>query len=135
MRALRVKINDGAPVVAGADDLGVLTLIVTCVGALGPKARSPRGHDVELLKLDLGGLTCRASGVADENIDWLSQFPLKLGDRVEVELIETDSPDPIDHAELAKRREDGTKEYYEHCKETYFKLRSHYEPDAKTPGR
>jgi hypothetical protein len=130
MRALRVTINGGIPVVGGAADLGVLPLIVSCVSALGSDAQSPRGNDVESIKLSLGGLTSRGGGATDEHIDWLSQVPLKVGDRIEVELIETDSPEPIDHAELARRRETDTKEYHEHCKETYFKLRSHYEPEV-----
>lgn len=130
MRALRVTINGGKPVVAGADDLGVLSLIVSCVGALGPKARSPRGDEGEQAKLDLGGLTSRADGVTDEHVNWLSQLPLKVGDKIEVEIVETDSPDPIDAAAEVKRRESDAREYYEHCKETYLKLREHYEPEA-----
>src|SRR5262245_16654015 len=103
MRALRVTINGGTPVIAGADDLGVLSLIVSCVGALGPKTRSPRSDDA--ITLDLGGLTSRGNNVPDEHIDWLSRVPLKVGDRIQAELIETESPDPIDRARLAKQRE------------------------------
>src|ERR1041384_7956139 len=123
MRALRVTINDGSPVVAGADDLGVLSLIVSCVGALGPRARSPRDGDAEALTLNLGGLTSRGNDAQEEHVDWLSQVHLKVGDRIAVELVETESPDPIDHAKLAKQRETDAKKYYDHCKETYFKLR------------
>src|SRR5262245_11275498 len=102
MRALRVTINDRTPVVAGADDLDVLSLIVSCVGALGSTARSPRGKDHDERTLNLGGLTSRGDGVPDEHVDWLPKIPLKVGDRIQAELIETDSPDPIDRAELAK---------------------------------
>jgi hypothetical protein len=130
MRALRVTINDGKPVVAGADDLGVLSFIVSCVGALGPNARPPRGEGGEQITLSLGGLTSRAAETADEHVNWLSQLPLKVGDKIEVEILETNSPDPIDSAAEAKRRESDAREYYEHCKETYLKLREHYEPEA-----
>ena len=129
MRALRVAINGGTPVVAGAEDLGVLSLIVSCVGALGPRTQSPRGNDADEQTLTLGGLRCRGDGGPDEHVDWLSQVPLKVGDRVAVEILETESPDPINRAELAKRRESDAKKYYEHCKETYFQLRQHYEPE------
>jgi hypothetical protein len=129
MRALRVTINGGKPVVAGADDLGVLSLIVSCVGALGPNARPPRGEE-EQITLNLGGLTSRAAGIADNHANWLSQLALKVGDKVEVEILETNSPDPIDSVAEAKRRESDAREYYEHCKETYLKLREHYEPEA-----
>jgi hypothetical protein len=129
MRALRVTINGGKPIVAGAEDLGVLSLIVSCVGPLGRKARPPLG-EAEQAKLDLGGLTSRADGVTDEHVNWLSQLPLKVGDKIEVEILETDSPDPIDSASEAKRRESDARKYYQHCKETYLKLREHYEPEA-----
>src|SRR5690349_15619112 len=104
MLALRVAINGGKPVVAGADDLGVLSAIISCVGALGPRARSPRGDGAEAMTLNLGGLTSRGNDAPDEHIDWLSQVPLKVGDRIAVELIETDSPSPIDRAKLARKR-------------------------------
>ncbi len=130
MRALKVTINGGAPIIAGADDLGVLSCIVTCVGALGPKAQSPRDDGTEALTLNLGGLTSRGTDAPDEHIDWLPQVPLKIGDRIAVELIETESPDPINRAELAKQREADAKKYYEHCKETYLQLRPHFEPEG-----
>jgi hypothetical protein len=130
MRALRVKINDGAPVTAGADDLGVLNLIVSCVGPLGPSAVCPPSTNVERLKVNLGGLTSRGSDARNEHLDWLSDVPVNIGDTITVEILETDSPDPIGHAEEVKRRESDARQYYEHCKETYLKLRDHYEPEA-----
>ncbi len=68
--------------------------------------------------------------MADEHVNWLSQLPMKVGDKIEVEILETNSPDPIDSAAETKRRESDAREYYEHCKETYLKLREHYEPEA-----
>ncbi|MEO8677214.1 MAG: hypothetical protein ABI569_16680 [Casimicrobiaceae bacterium] len=130
MRALKVRINDQTPVTAGAADLGVLSVIVTCVGKLGPDAVSPRGSEADELKIDLGGLTSRPADSVNENFEWLPGVPVKVGDKITVEILETEHVDPVDRAEHVKRRESGAKEYYEHCKETYFKLRSHYEPEA-----
>jgi hypothetical protein len=130
MRALKVQINDQAPVIAGAADLGVLNAIVSCVGQLGPDAVSPRGNEADELKLDVGGLTSRTAGTVNENLNWLPGVPLKVGDKITVEILETAQVHPVDHAEEAKRRKSDAREYYEHCKETYFKLRSHYEPEA-----
>ena len=129
MRAFRVWINDGAPVTAGADDLGVLSFIVSAVGALGPRAHRP-SDEPESLKVHLGGLTSRGNDAADEHVDWLPETPLKIGDRITLEILETDSPDPIDHAELAIRREADARAYYEHCKETYLSMRAQFEPEA-----
>ena len=130
MRALRVQINDQAPVTAGAKDLGVLTAVITCVGKLGPDAVSPRGDQTESLKVDLGGLTSRSSNQTNENLDWLQSVPVQVGDKITIEVLEATCVDPIDHAEQAKRRQTDTREYYEHCKETYFKLRDQYESEA-----
>jgi hypothetical protein len=53
-----------------------------------------------------------------------------VGDKVVVEILETDSADPIDRASLSKRREADARAYYEHCKETYLSMRTEFEPDA-----
>ena len=46
MLALRVRINDKESIVAGADDLSVLSAMVTLTGKLGRNAVDPgRGHD------------------------------------------------------------------------------------------
>jgi hypothetical protein len=130
MRALKVQINNQTPVTAGATDLGVLTVAITCVGKLGSDAISPRGDQADELKVTLGGLTSRSADQVNEHLDWLSDVPLKVGDKITIEILETARADPIDHVEQVKRRESGAREYYEHCKETYFKLRGHYEPEA-----
>jgi hypothetical protein len=32
---------------------------------------------------------------------------------------------------LAEQRESGERQYFEHCRETYLKMRRKYEPEAK----
>ena len=130
MYALKVRINQGPEVVAGADDLGVLSAIVTCVGQLGLAAMPRRGNEKPDCTILVGGLTSRPASAADEHLLWLSREKLTPGDVVVIELIETESADPINSAEEAKRQESNEREYYEHCKETYFELRKKYEPEA-----
>src|SRR5215203_5800052 len=81
MYAFKVQVNDEAPVVGGAEDLGVLTAIVTATGKLG-SASFPR-HDDGTRDIDfrLGGLTARGSHGKDEHLTWLEAGGLKPGDR------------------------------------------------------
>ena len=78
---------------AGADDLSVLTAIVTAVGKLGPNSAGAahREDDYEL-ELTLGGLTSRTKGAPNEHLDWAKRT-LKPGDVVTVKLVETDEAD------------------------------------------
>lgn len=89
MHALRVRINDEAPVIAGADDLGVLNATVSCVGKLGSSSRSGREDELADLFVTVGGLTSRASDVPDEHLNWMSQRALRIGDVISVEVVDT----------------------------------------------
>jgi hypothetical protein len=128
MYALKVQINDDAPVIAGANDLGVLNTIVTCVGKLGPGSRPGSADEPADLFMTVGGLTSRAADVADEHLNWLSHKPLKIGDVISVEILDTlDVDAPISGEEAEKRKHDE-REYFEHCKKVYLSLREEYEP-------
>jgi len=125
--ALKIQINGEAPVTAGSDDLGVLNAIVNCVGRLGSKSVS--GHEGEPadLFITVGGLTSRASEEPDEHIKWISQKPLKIGDVILVEVLDTPDVDaPISGKEAEKRKHEEL-EYFEHCKKVYLTLREKYE--------
>jgi len=128
MYALRVQINDEAPVVGGASDLGVLNAIVGCTGKLGPAAVPYHEDQAPDFFISLGGLTLRARGGTDEHLSWLSQRPLAPGDRITVEIIETDTADPVISGVEAEKRDDDEREYFEHCKNAYLQMRSKYEP-------
>lgn len=130
MLAFRVQLNDQQSVLGGAQDLGVLTVTISAVGLLGPKSVRSRDDGVIDMDLRLGGLTSRGRGVQDEHLVWLEAHELKVGDRVIVEIVETESPDPLLGGYAAKQREDDEKEYYEHCKRAYFEMREKYESVA-----
>jgi len=130
MYALRVRINDQPAVVGGADDLGVLSAIVNCVGKLGPAAVPLRVDEAQDFFVNLGGLTSRSGGVKEVHLDWLSQVALKPGDTVIVEIIETETADPVVSGVEAEKRQSEEREYFEHCKSVYFEMRSKYEPEA-----
>lgn len=95
MLALRVQINEGEAVTGGAEDLAVLTASVSFAGRLGPKtdrgrqSRELHGH------CHLGGLTSRGELGSDEHLDWISLQEVKVGDRIVIEVIETDDPSPV----------------------------------------
>ena len=127
MYALKVRINDEAPIIAGADDLGVLNATVSCVGKLGSTGRPMREDEAADLFITVGGLTSRASDVPDEHLNWVSQQPLRIGDLISVEVLDTPSADaPISGKEAEKRKHDE-REYFEHCKKVYLSLRDKYE--------
>ena len=127
MYALKVRINDGAPIIAGADDLGVLNATVNCVGKLGSSSRPMREEEPADLFITVGGLTSRASDVPDEHLNWMSQKPLRIGDLISVEVLDTQSVDaPISRKEAEKRKHDE-REYFEHCKKVYLSLCEKYE--------
>jgi hypothetical protein len=130
MYALKVRINNGPAIVAGADDLGVLSAIISCVGKLGSSAVPNRADETRDFTIRVGGLTSRPEPIANEHLLWLPNAELKPGDVVTVELIETEAADPINRAEEAERRASDERAYFEHCKEAYFELRKKYEPEA-----
>ena len=130
MYAFKVQVNDQAPVVGGAEDLSVLTAMVTATGKLG-SASLPR-HDDGTREIDfrLGGLTARGSQKKDEHLTWLEARGLKPGDRVLIEIVETDVAHPVTGGEEAEARAHDERAYFEHCKRAYLELRGKYEGDA-----
>ena len=130
MFAFRVQLNDGHPVVGGANDLGVLTTTITAVGKLGPASRPHRDDGTVDVSLRLGGLTSRGPGVPDEHLVWFEARDLKPGDRISLEVIETDTPDPVESGSEAEERANDERAYYEHCKRAYFEMREQYEGGA-----
>jgi hypothetical protein len=127
MIALRVKLNGTLLCVAGADDLSVLNTIVNAVGNLGPKTKKRRDEPPDVY-LSVGGLTSRLEGL-DEHLRWAGEQPLRMGDRVEVEIVETSDVDAPTERKKAEREEEREKLRYEDAKETYLELRSKFEPE------
>jgi hypothetical protein len=127
MLAFKVKLNDETPVIGGSPDLGVLTTTITAVGQLGPTTRRRRDDEGIDIEVRLGGLTSRGSGIQDEHLVWLEAHELKPGDKVLVEVVETETPDAVQSVSAAQERADDERSYYEHCKLVYFEMREKYE--------
>lgn len=128
MFSLRVTINDKRTVVAGAEDLSVLSAIVTLCGKLGRRTAGRRGPPD--MFLHLGGLTDRARNATNEHLDWLPHAKLKIGDRVLVELVKSETA-----GRIVRRRSDGSpkdqeRRYFEHMKKEYLRLKDKYESEG-----
>ena len=102
-----IIVNDGEPVVAGAENIGVLTALVTFVASRND------------LTLSAGGLISRGP-YEQEHLDWAHQ-DLKPGDRISIRVVESGDPsEPI-----ARTRDDPAateqqeRAYYEHLKAKY----------------
>jgi len=102
MIAFRVKLNGQELCLAGADDLSVLNAIINAVGRIGSKTKKARDGGPDLY-LSVGGLTGRKSGT-DYHLRWVEFEDLVIGDKIEVELVETSVADKP----TAKRRADRT---------------------------
>jgi hypothetical protein len=130
MYAFRVQLNDSRPVIGGAGDLSVLTTTISAVGKLGPSTCSHWDDGDVDISLRLGGLTSRGQGVTDEHLVWFEARDLRPGDKISLEIIQTDKPDPPESGKQAKERANDERSYYEHCKRAYFEMREKYEGDA-----
>jgi hypothetical protein len=93
MIAFKVKVNGKRICVAGAEDLMVLAAHVTAVGELGKKTVAARPDEGYEIGYSVGGLTSRAKPKADVHLRWGPRAPLKIGDIVQVQVVETTKPD------------------------------------------
>jgi hypothetical protein len=94
MIALEVRKNGKRVCIAGAEDLGVLTTCITAVGKLGKKAVPARRDETTgLVGYSVGGLTSRPDPDTDVHLREKSVAPLKVGDVIEVRILETERVD------------------------------------------
>ena len=93
MIAFKVELNGQSLGTAGADDLSVLSAIVTAVGKLGLNSTGAhqREHHYDM-ELTVGGLTSRPEGIPDEHLEWIERT-LKPGDVVTVKVLEASVAD------------------------------------------
>jgi hypothetical protein len=127
MLALRVTINDEKTVIAGAEDLSVLSAIVSLAGKLGKKARD-RGRGKPDMHLHVGGLTARGKRRKDEHLRWTPHLKLKIGDGVAIELIKTTKTNrPVERTPAEIRDE---RSYFKYLKKQYLELKTKYEPES-----
>lgn len=103
MIALAVYLNGKKLTVAGTNDLCVLNAIVNAVGELG-KSTVPIGKRGKPdLWLSVSGLTSRAHGAEDEHLRWIGHRRLRVGDKITVQLGQTDRPDRHRSSTVATR--------------------------------
>jgi hypothetical protein len=103
MIAFEVKLNGKRICIAGAEDLAVLTASVTAGGDLG---RETVNHCAPHIHYSVGGLTARPDPTKDVHMRWKSIAPLRLGDTIEINVLEVpkaDRPKSRTNAEKASR--------------------------------
>ncbi len=110
--------------------MGVLSAILTCTGKLGSSTVPSRDDETHDFTFRLGGLTSRAKGEADEHLVWMEHQELKLGDKVTVQIVETDSADPVRSGRETEEVAYDERAYFEHCKQAYLDLRRKYQPEG-----
>jgi len=104
--ALEVTLNGKRVCVAGAEDLAVLSTIVSAVGKLGKKTVPPRRDDSSYhIGYSVGGLTARPEPANDVHVRWKSVAPLKVGDVIQVRVLETKKVDRAVSRTKAKRKQ------------------------------
>jgi len=106
MIAFSVSHNGKHVCTAGADDLTVLSAIITAHGKLGKKTVPARPDDLQgEIYYSVGGLTRRKDPKKDVHMDWRSLSKLKIGDIIQVKVLETTKVDkPIRRKNAEKRR-------------------------------
>ncbi len=104
MIALEVSLNGKRVCIAGAEDLAVLSTHVTATGRLGKKTAPARPDETVDLFYTVGGLTPRPKPRSDVHLRWKSLAPLRVGDVIQVKIIETNRADRAASRQKAKRR-------------------------------
>jgi len=90
MIAFEVSVNGKRVCVAGAEDLGVLSTIITACGKLGRKSVPYRPDETSSeVHYSVGGLTSRPNPKDDHHLKWKSAQRLAIGDVITVRVVET----------------------------------------------
>jgi hypothetical protein len=105
MIAFEVRLNGERVCIAGAEDLAVLNTIVSASGRLGPKTVPARSNDTKReVSYSIGGLTARADPEKDVHVRWKSLAPLKVGDLLQVKVVEVKKADRPKSRKRAARK-------------------------------
>ena len=105
MIAFEVMLNGKRICIAGAEDLAVLNTIVTASGKLGPKTVPARPEDTNgEVFYSVGGLTRRPDPEKDVHVRWKSIAPLRVGDVIQVKVLEVKKADRAKSRKKAARR-------------------------------
>jgi hypothetical protein len=105
MIAFEVKLNGKRVCIAGAEDLSVLSTHISAVGTLG-KTTVPTRPDKATSEIHYSvmGLTSRPDPKKDVYLRWKSIGPLKIGDVIEVSILDTKKADRARSRTRAKRK-------------------------------
>jgi hypothetical protein len=102
MIAFKVSLNGKRVCTAGAEDFGVLSTIISACGKLGEKSIPYRPNDhSRYVSYSVGGLTSRGDQKQDYHLNWKSTTRLKVGDVIQVEVLETKK---VDQAKSRKKK-------------------------------
>lgn len=105
MIAFEVRKNGKRVCIAGAEDLEVLRTIISAVGKLGKKTLPAHPQQVTgHVHYTVGGLTARGNPDKDVHLRWKSLEPLKIGDVIEVRVLETEKVDRPTSRKKAKKK-------------------------------
>ena len=105
MIALEVRKNGKRVCIAGAEDLSVLSTNIAAVGKLGKKTVPARPDDTTgEIHYSVGGLTARPDPKKDVHMRWKSVAPLRVGDVIEVRILETEKVDRATSRTKTKRK-------------------------------
>src|SRR2546425_47450 len=105
MIAFEVSRNGKRICTAGAEDLAVLNAVVSACGRLGKKTAPARSNETGSdLFCSVGGLSGRKDPKRDVHVRWKSVSKLKVGDVIQVRILDTNTVDKPRHREHAKRQ-------------------------------
>ena len=105
MLAFEVTLNGKRVCIAGAEDLAVLSTIISASGRLGPKTVPARPDDTSSsIYYSVGGLTGRKDPKKDVHLRWQSIVDLAVGDILQIRILETDLVDPPRRRENAEKK-------------------------------
>ena len=89
MIALQVKLNGKRVCTAGAEDLSVLSTMVTAVGPLGAQTVLAGPREKAEIHYSVRGLTGRKDQTNDEHLVWQGLAHLQVGDVITIKVLET----------------------------------------------
>jgi len=105
MIAFEVRLNGKRVCIAGAEDLAVLDTIISASGKLGAKTVPARPADMSgEIFYSVGGLTARPDPEKDVHVRWKSVAPLKVGDVVQVKVLDVKKADRAKSRKKAVRK-------------------------------
>lgn len=106
MIAFEVKLNGKHICIAGAEDLCVLSANIAATGRLGART-VPSGREDDFtpdLFYSVSGLTGRPDPKKDVHVRWKSVTSLRVGDLLEVKIVEVSKADQPKSRKKAERR-------------------------------